>query len=255
MNLISPNGIYVSGVGNIHSPYMKDIFRIGYESYKFYVGLLLMQPKDFFKMKSMEAGSDDNIFDFLSDEDKKKFTSFSVLTGTEKDRDELRLALSIFISGTLDWDERFKAFLVNKIETDGKVSVDGVISNETFSKVCSVCLSLIGVKAKEKIEDLKFKNESARKFYERFQEKKEKAEAQKSRDPDFELPNMISVICAYHSSLNYSNIASLTVYQVQDTFSRMIRKKQMDMRDMNYSVWGGKDYDPKKWIERMDKEE
>ena len=80
MSLISPSGLYVGGVGNIHSPYIKDIFRIGYESYKFYVGLLLMHPKDYFKMKSMEAGSNENIFDLLSDEDKKKFTSFSVLT-------------------------------------------------------------------------------------------------------------------------------------------------------------------------------
>ena len=255
MSLISPDGVFVGGVGTIHSPFIRDIFKIGYDSYKYCIGLLLMQPSDYFKMKTLEAGIKQNPYDLLSDDDKKKFTSFSVLTGNKNDRVELMLALSLFISGSISWDEEYHAFLINKTEQEGKISVDGVVSKDTFSTVCKICLAMIGVKPKERVEDLKFKNENARKFYERFQAKKEKAEAQKPSDPDFELPNMISVICAYHSSLNYSNIASLTIYQVQDTFSRMIRKKQMDIRDMNYSVWGGKDYDPKKWIERMDKEE
>ena len=64
---------------------------------------------------------------------------------------------------------------------------------------------------------------------------------------------MISLLCTFHPSLNYSNIFSLTIGQVRDTFSQLLKAKQLSIADMNYSVWGGK-YDPSKWVERIDKE-
>ena len=86
-----------------------------------------------------------------------------------------------------------------------------------------------------------------------FQKKKKKFKQTKKADPNFELPNMISLLCTFHPSLNYSNIFELTVGQIRDTFSQLLRAKQLNIAEMNYSVWGGK-YDPSKWIERIDKE-
>ena len=42
---ISPLGISVRGVGRIHSPYLKDIARIGYKQYQYFLTLLLATPE------------------------------------------------------------------------------------------------------------------------------------------------------------------------------------------------------------------
>ena len=155
----------------------------------------------------------------------------------------------------MEWDEQYRAIFINK-ENSGKkgFSIGGYIDRNNYSTVTNLCLQMVDIDESDIPEEApKFKTEKDRLFYEKFQKKKKKFKQTKKADPNFELPNMISLLCTFHPSLNYSNIFELTVGQIRDTFSQLLRAKQLNIAEMNYSVWGGK-YDPSKWIERIDKE-
>ena len=166
---LSPYGVQLKDVGRIHSPFLKDILKIGYTQYQYALTLFLYTPEKYYHDAA---------------------TMMQMVDIDESDIPE---------------------------------------------------------------EAPKFKTEKDRLFYEKFQKKKKKFKQTKKADPNFELPNMISLLCTFHASLNYSNIFELTVGQIRDTFSQLLRAKQLNIAEMNYSVWGGK-YDPSKWIERIDKE-
>ena len=180
---------------------------------------------------------------------------FGILTSDNEARFELISGLALFISGDLEWDEKHQAILINKeIDRNGKMSVGGFINNSNYKTVVQVILQLLDISVDDMPEESpKFRSEKDRLFWEKFQSKKKMFAQNKTADPNFELPNMISLLCTFHPSLNYSNIFNLTIGQIRDTFSQLLKAKQLNIAEMNYSVWGGK-YDPSQWVERIYKE-
>lgn len=179
---------------------------------------------------------------------------FDILTSNEEVRSELISGLALFVSGDLEWDEKYHAILIDKrIDADGKISIGGFIDTKNYRTVVQIILQLLDISDDDMPEENpKFKSEKDRLFWERFQKKKKEFAKTKKSDPNLELPNMISLLCTFHQSLNYSNICKLTIGQIRDTFSQLMKAKQLNIAEMNYSVWGGK-YDPSQWIERIDK--
>lgn len=191
----------------------------------------------------------------MTSEQKANITMFDILTSAEEPRAELISALGLFISGYLEWDEKHHAIFIDK-KTDEKknVSIGGYIDKKNYSTVTRLCLQMVDIDDEDIPEEApKFKTEKDRLFYEKFQKKKKQFKQTKKADPNFELPNMISLLCTFHPSLNYSNIFELTVGQIRDSFTQLMKAKQLNIAEMNYSVWGGK-YDTSQWIERIDKE-
>lgn len=249
---ISPLGISVRGVGRIHSPYLKDIARIGYKQYQYFLTLLLATPEQCCTEYSKEHGVD-NLWEHLSPEQKSALTMFDLLTSSETQIEEFISGLSLYVSGKLEWDENSHAILINKTrQEDGKFLVDGLINRETYQIVRDVCLQFADISTDEIPEEApKFKTEKDRLFWEKFQKKKKTHSKNSKADPNYELSNMISLLCTFHPSLNYSNIFQLTIGQIRDSFSQLIRQRQFDLGGLNYAVWGGK-FDPMQWIESID---
>lgn len=146
--------------------------------------------------------------------------------------------------------------MINReVDANGVESVSGYISKDSYKVFVAVCLELSDIAPDEVPEESpKFKTEKDRLFYEDFMKKKAKHKKKNKSDPNFELSNMISVICTYHPSLNYSNIWDLTLAQVRDTFSQLLKARQLSIGEMNYAVWGGK-FDPSLWYKRTDRED
>lgn len=139
------------------------------------------------------------------------------------------------------------------LQKDGKVLVDGFINKKTYQIVRDLCLQFADVSVDDVPEETpKFQTEKDRIFYEKFQKKKKTYTKNSKLDPNYELSNMISLLCTFHPSLSYSNIFQLTIGQIRDSFTQLMRQRQFDIGQMNYAVWGGK-YDPMQWIERIDK--
>lgn len=251
---LSPYGVQLKNVGRIHSPFLKDILKIGYTQYQYALTLFLYTPEKYYHDAATMMKMPD-IWEQMTSEQKANITMFDILTSTDESRAELISALGLFVSGELEWDEQYRAIFINK-ENSGKkgFSVGGYIDRNNYSTVTKICLQMVDIDESDIPEEApKFKTEKDRLFYEKFQKKKKKFKQTKKADPNFELPNIISLLCTFHPSLNYSNIFELTVGQIRDTFSQLLRAKQLNIAEMNYSVWGGK-YDPSKWIERIDKE-
>lgn len=250
---ISPYGVMLRNVGRIHSPVLADILKTGYNQYQRILTLFLYTPERYFTDISTESGTE-NLWNQLNNEQKNNLTMFDILTSTEEVRSELISGLALFILGDFEWDEKHQAILIDK-RIDGKnQTIGGYIDRSNYLTVVKVILQLLEIADDDMPEETpKFRTEKDRLFYEKFQAKKKEFAHTKKGDPNLELPNMISLLCTFHSSLNYSNIFALTVGQIRDTFSQLAKAKQLNIAEMNYSVWGGK-YDPSQWIERIDKE-
>lgn len=142
-----------------------------------------------------------------------------------------------------------------QVDSKGNASIGGFVNKSNYKTVIQVILQLLDIADDDMPEENpKFKTEKDRLFWEKFQKKKKEFAKTKKGDPNLELPNMISLLCTFHQSLNYSNICALTIGQIRDTFSQLMKAKQLNIAEMNYSVWGGK-YDPSQWIERIDKKD
>lgn len=250
---ISPYGVKLRDVGAIHSPFLKDIMDTGYNQYQRVLTLFLYTPEKYFTDLSTDFGIE-NPWHQFTNEQKNELSMFDILTSEEQVRTELISGLALFVYGKLEWDDRSQSILIDK-EIDGdSITVGGYINKANYNTVSKVILQILGISVDDLPEEApKFKTEKDRLFYEKFQKRKKENEKTKKADPNYELPNMISLICTFHPSLNYSNIFDITIGQLNDTFSQLVKSRQLSIFEMNYAVWGGK-YDPSQWIERIDKE-
>lgn len=249
--LLNPKGFRVRNVGRIHSPRLNDINEWGYENYQYALSILLSTPDGMLDTLTKLTGKD--ISEDLSEEEKATLTAFDLLMMTKQGQEEVIAALAFFISEPIEYDEKLRALLVNKITVDEKFVIDGAVTRDNWGEVCDICLQTACIE-KPHEEQLKFKNEASRKFYEKFQKKKAEYEkmtrGNHKANPDLELANIISALATNHNSLNYTNIYNLTVYQLHDTFNHQNIKKMNDIHDLNYSVWGG-EYKPDEWYKRI----
>lgn len=253
--LLNPYGFTVKSIGKIHSPRLKDICRKGYKTYQYALTMLLMTPKSYFESIA-KVTNEDSIYDLFTDDQKAQLNMFSIFVESDASRNDLLEALSFFIDGNISYNDYKKCFLINaKSEEDGSISVDGVLSKDNWSQFCNICLQCAYIDPPVEEKPHKYKDEKTRKKFEEFYRKREEYNKLKNKNnksnPDYELANIISSLATYHNSLNYENIWNLTVYQVHDTFNRQRLKQQINIYDLNYSVWGGKDHKEDTWFKHM----
>lgn len=101
LDRISPYGVLLRDVGRIHSPYLGDVLKLGYNQYQRILTLFLYTPKKYFEDVSKEAGIE-NIWETFSEEQQSSLSMFDILTTDETVRSELISGLAVFISGELE---------------------------------------------------------------------------------------------------------------------------------------------------------
>ena len=141
--------------------------------------------------------------------------------------------------------EGFFILLYGDIEQNNEIApenIRGVISEDTFPQIIDIIQQIccIHSKADEDAADQNFKNDIARKLFEKMQKalKKQEEERKVKADKNLSLSNIISSVSALHPSINLINIWDLTIFQLYDTFRRMQGNLIFDMNSTSVSVWG-----------------
>lgn len=113
-----------------------------------------------------------------------------------------------------------------------------------------VILSFCNIKDDVDQAPVSFKNERARRTYEKIQKCKA-AKRQKYASAQYnaamELPNLIGAVAAYSPSYNLLNIWGLTIYQFYDQFARLDGKVQLEVISQRWAAWGKDKFDLAVW--------
>lgn len=275
--LLSNESIYIEGIGNFKIPTLKDIRKIGYKTYETMANYLSIDLKKYLELTDLTER-----YSELDEESKQKNTLYKFIINTDEFLHIYCIIFSFFISENFRFNQKNNSFefyktdihkeikkIENKnifkrffnlfkknteeiVETIKEETIIGSINDENFDLVRDILLQINKIKVIEKpVEELKFKNENAKKLYERMQKNKEASEAKEKND--FNLGKMISKYCADNKNgINILNIWNMTYLQFLDQFSQHNYIRQTNVQDMIYantvSFSDLKAYDSQAWL-------
>lgn len=242
--LLSPNPIYIKNAGGIISPKLKDISSIGFNTYQYYLSILLMNLKEYFTMikKTKE-------YEALSENDKSQFNIYDLLTMNEQSTALLENILNFFIKEAVAYSPKNRNFLIYDNE-----KIVGAVTKENYSQICDLIFQRNCIKSDYKEDLSKVKSKKALEIMKKLQKgRNEKAKHNKA-DKNMELGNIISAVANKSQSLNILNIWELTVFQVWDCFLRLSNNSIYNIQSMSVAAWGNKDnyFDANAWYKRID---
>ena len=240
-------------IGSIRKPTLEDISYLTFDKYNLYVFLLKITPYTYYTVWRKEDGGEET----WNDMPEEKRNAVNVFTILREDKELMTLYLEMlnwfFLEKVIFLDEYFILLKDKNCDIpDDEIKMDdirGVISEQTFDEIIEIIQQICYVYDKEEKEDEipKFKNKLAEKMYEKM--KKQKAMQKKKADENLTIPNIISAVNGKHPSLDYTNIYQLTVFQLIDTFNRMIVDGMYEIDSTRVSVWGDekKNFDATLW--------
>ncbi len=254
--LLSPEPVYIQNAGGILSPKLKDIARIGINTYQYYLAVLLMDLKTYFTVNGQEKH-----FEALSEEEKNRINIFDLLTMDNASTALLQNALNFFIEEDIVYSAAHNGFLINKNIPDEKINqtadkytFTGIITKESYPLICDLISQRNYIKS-DRPEDLsKVKSKKASEIMKKLQKGREKKSNRSKADKNLELGNIISAVANKSQSLNIINIWELTIYQLWDCFSRLSNNSIYDIEAMSVAAWGNKDnyFDAAAWFKGLD---
>lgn len=242
--LLSPNPIQIQNVGGIISPTLRDISSIGYNTYQYYLSILLIDLKTHFTMLGQEKQ-----YALLSDEQKSHINIFELLTANKESCIALQDILNFFIKEDVIYDPNYNEFI---IQNDGKNI--GLITKEIYPQVCDVICQRNCIKSKQEDNISKVKSKKALEILKKLQKGRNEKAKQTKADKNMELGNIISAVANKSQSLNILNIWDITVYQLWDCFSRLTNNNIYNIQSMSVAAWGDKDkqFDATAWFKRIE---
>ena len=235
----------------LRHPTIGAIFNeVGYNTYLSFMSVLSMTPQSIVETFAVAAGVDPPE---LTIEQEAQMSVFDILFESDYLREQLRQALSFAIYEHVVPDRNNRRFvLYQDKKTPTGTSIDA--SNYSQIKSCILQLNCLGEDEEEDISKLKFASEKARKIYEKI--RAERAKARRSRkpgssDPNMALDNLVSAVCAYSNSIDYTNVWDLTLWQFYNTFHRINFRIYLEALAVRWGAWGKEDWDTKSWYQRM----
>lgn len=237
-DLIMSDPITITGVGQVKCPSIKDISRITYSAYETYLLFLNCSPDKYCTELNPQY---QEWYEGLSDNEITSLTMYDIATSSKDLSTFYASIFSFFFVENVIYDMTHDCFIVIP-DTSDMVSQDqiGVITKDNFSDISNIILQMNYIKPN--VSDLsKVKNKKGLERFKKIQQLKKKNNIEHTSDPNMELGNVISAICSRHNSINFINIRDLTVYQVWDTFNRMMANTVYDSAHTSISVWGNKE--------------
>ena len=242
-------------IGTIVKPKLKDLVSgdMSFDKFNYFEILLKATPKTYYTEMCDESGKE--YWEHLSDYKKEKLTMFSVvIRERELTLSFLEIFNFFFLEKVVFFDNMF-VVLKDGTELDddllSETDIKGVISEEQFSKVIDIIQQICCIADRsENIDDLKFKNNIARKLYLKMHPKDKDGKSEKKKNNiNLSLPNLISAVSSKHPSINPLNVWDLTIFELLDSFERLQMGAIYDIESTTVSVWGNKDksFDVTKW--------
>lgn len=255
--LLSPSPIYINGVGSIKSPTLNEISELTYNTYQYYISVLLLDIDSYYKNLEKDDylylnnfnDNEKNIilkikkeYDDLEDSKKRNVPFYNILVFDKLVINTIVNAFNFFFVDEIIYNENDRVFyLMNglKDNTENNV-VTGIIHEENYENIIDLIMQRINIeKPKNEIKGGKPKNKIAEKIMKKIESA---AKIQKKKeDKKLELGNIISSVASHSKSLNIVNIWDATIFQIYDQFTRNRLDDSYSMNSTSVSVWGDKD--------------
>lgn len=255
--LLSPSPIYINGVGSIKSPTLNEISELTYNTYQYYISILLLDIDSYYKNLEKDDylylnnfnNDEKNIilkikkeYDDLGDSKKLDFSFYNILVFDKMVINTVVNAFNFFFSDEIIYDENDRVFLLmNGLkDNNGNNVVTGIIHEGNYEDIIDLIMQRINIeKPKNEIKGGKPKNKIAEKIMKKIESA---AKMQKKKeDKKLELGNIISSVASHSKSLNIVNIWDATIFQIYDQFTRNRLDDSYSMNSTSVSVWGDKD--------------
>lgn len=242
---LSGESIYIKGVGHARSPFLKDLrpkTGIGLKRYNFYLNFLMWEKEEILKYDSLIK------YKGVEKLDNEALTCFDIIVLVDSTRLLCLEVLSFFMDEKLKWDNTNKCFLV--ISNSDPEKIVGKITRKNFGLVRQVIKNLNYIELEDDNSKREFKNEETHRRWDMVQGflKQQRKENSTKENPERSIENVISKICAFHSSYNLLNIYDLTIFQLYDTFYQLSHKKGNELRERIYSHHGGDKFRFEDWL-------
>lgn len=237
LSLISDVPFNVDGI-DVYPPKLRDIRCVGYDEYESYLSIFFLTADNIGKIIGVDVGSLPSAA-----------TPLQLITCIPELRVALLRALRFFLHVDVMYDQEVGYFILQDDET-------AYISLEHIKKIRSVALQFCNVSDDIEQTPVKFKNDKAKRIYEKIQKKKAEKKARSTSSPaslSMTLPNLISAVAAYSPTYNYFNIWDLTVYQFYDQFARLNDIVQMKIIGQRWAAWGTENFDFSVWYRSLQK--
>ena len=251
--LINPEPISLS-VGTLKKPKLKEIAEISFERFDFYKTLLKITPFEYYTVLLGDHGKEQ--WEGFTDDYKDTLAMYGLLCADEKLSATYCEMFDFFFVQHVIFKEGMFVILNDGYNENSELnneSVKGVIIDKTFMQAIQMIQQVCCIyeKEEERIENMKFKSELAKKMYEKMLKAKKEQEKIKAKkaNKDFSLPNIISAVSNRHPTINPINVWELTVFQLIDAFGRLQVNALYDINWTRVSVWGDekKTFDPSLW--------
>lgn len=254
--LLSPEPIQLS-IGSIKNPTARDVGKISMQRFSLYQVLMKLTPSDYYH----EVAKDRLVYwDALTDEQKQTMTMWDLLqVEPEIIPDYLDMLNFFFVERVI-----FKEKVLAIIDTDDYKTPDeeleitdsnlkGVLFDKNFAEVMDILQQVCCIKSADPMDEPmpKFKNEKAKKLYERMlKAKKGQEKKQEEKDAvNLVFANIISSVAAKSNNLNIVNIWDATIFQIYDQFKKLRTDDMHYINAVRVAVWGDekKQFDDSLW--------
>lgn len=243
-DLLSPEPIKLQNIGSIISPTLRSISSISYDTYQYYLSILLLDLKTYLTM----IGNPEQ-YELMSDKDKLKFNIFDLLVLNEQFCLLLQDILNFFIKEDVIYSQENKYYIVKE-----NAQVVGVITKDNYNNICDLICQRNCIKSSQTEDLSKVKNRKALEILKKIKKGRAEKEKKSKADKNMELGNIISAVANKSQSLNILDIWDLTVFQIWDCFTRLNNNNIYDIQSMSVAAWGDKDnhFDATTWFKRIE---
>lgn len=248
-DLISLTPYKIDGAGSIKSITLREIDNLPqkYSTYQLYIHLFILTKDEFYKINNIDEDKI-KVLESIRFTDDTDINIYDLLTSCPITLSTLLLSLNFFFDENVIYDYKKKSFITYK-ETkkndngNDEIIPIGYINRNNFLEIKSVILQrcAINIKEEEKTENIDFKNEKAKRLWEKIHAPKPKSAKDKQTEANFDLANIVSALAFKQSGLNMINIWDMTVYNIYDQFSRERNGAVYDVSKRSVSTWGDKE--------------
>lgn len=236
---------FIDGIGTIKCPTLREIRKVTYNVFSFYINIISISFEDYLKTIGLLEK-----YYSLTDEDKKINTMYNILLGT--DPSVIIGIIKNFLLEEFEFDQSALLFTTFKM-VNGEKQIVGHIGNDNFEQFRTYLQLILGIK-KEQENEPKFKNETAKKLFEKLQ--KNALTQKKKQDENYTLDNMIKKYCTHNKvGINILNVWDMTYYQFTNMFSEYCNGRQCDFNDImaanTFSYKKSTDYKPLEYMKKL----
>lgn len=221
-DLLGTDPINIEGLCSFMPPTIKSIRKIGYDKYNLYCWILSLDKIKYLKYVELL-----DEYNNLTYEEQDKQTLYKLISVNATFINLYIKMLDFFIVEDVFYDtenNRFVMCLDNQLI--------GFIDEDNFIDVIN-CISQLNHMKIKKEKQLKFKNEAARRAYEKV---KKGREENKFNGIQLDFAHVISKFCiANNNGINILNVNDLTVFQLYDQFEEYRFQKETEIQDNIYT--------------------